>query len=565
MVRAGRRTALLLAPLTAGALILSGCGGGSGSGSGGSAQAHNAGSQQINARPVSKLKDGGTLTVAITGWPEQFNFEQVNGLSDDNSRIDQALLQTPFLGTADGGVTMNKNLLESAKLVSKKPQTVDFKINKKAMWSDGTPITWKDFEAGWKANNGKNPAYQPGGTQGWDAIKSVTRGTDDKDVKIVFSKPYAEWKGLMNFLYPASQIDTPEKFNKGWINKIPVTAGPFKVKKIDPTAQTLTLERDPNWWGPKPKLDTVIFRVVDQASQPQAFQSGAIDAIDIGTDVATYQTMKGLQNADVRKALSRDWRVLDFSGKPGTPLADPNVRLAVMQGIDRKDVGKATLGPMVPDIKPLNNHFFVQGEKGYQDHGTLYSYDPAAAKKALDAAGWKLQAGKKVREKDGKKLNLTFMIPANTPVSATEMQKIQNQLAKIGVQITPNAVDPNAWGPKFLTTGNFDLANQSWIGTPWPISSSPSIYDFDPKNTQQNFGRIPDTEGIGKLLAKANGTLDDAERTHIANQADKAVSKEGFSLPLYQRPDCWAVKKGLANYGAFGFADPDWTKVGWTK
>ncbi|MEU1542946.1 hypothetical protein ABZ461_33560 [Actinacidiphila glaucinigra] len=37
------------------------------------------------------------------------------------------------------------------------------------------------------------------------------------------------------------------------------------------------------------------------------------------------------------------------------------------------------------------------------------------------------------------------------------------------------------------------------------------------------------------------------------------------NLPLYQRPQIVAAKSDVANYGAFGFQDTDWTRVGFTR
>ena len=59
---------------------------------------------------------------------------------------------------------LNSQLLESASVTSSSPQTVVYKLNPKAVWSDGTPITADDFIYNWQAQSG-NPAYTDvGGT-----------------------------------------------------------------------------------------------------------------------------------------------------------------------------------------------------------------------------------------------------------------------------------------------------------------------------------------------------------------------------------------------------------------
>jgi peptide/nickel transport system substrate-binding protein len=68
------------------------------------------------------------------------------------------------------------------------------------------------------------------------------------------------------------------------------------------------------------------------------------------------------------------------------------------------------------------------------------------------------------------------------------------------------------------------------------------------------------------LFDRANSELDRAKATELANEADALIWAEVHSLTIYQRPELFAVKKGLANFGAFGFAQPRvYQDFGWTK
>ncbi|MGH7867761.1 MAG: ABC transporter family substrate-binding protein, partial [Candidatus Dormibacteraceae bacterium] len=440
---------VLLTVLVTGAMMLSACG--NGAGASGDAQVRKAGTVDINAQPVGSLKDGGNLNLALSQWQVQWNYNQVQGAAVDAVLVLRTLLPEPFLQNQDGTVRPNANLLDSAQLISSDPEVIELKMKKKARWSDGTPITYQDWVADWKAGNGSNPNYQSAHTTGWNSIDSIDRGVDDQDVKINFRTPFAEWKGLLNFLYPASMYATADQFNNGWVNKIPVTAGPFKVKNIDQTDKTLTVERDPNWWGLRPKLDTITFKVVDVNSLAQAFQGDAIDAVDIRSVVPTYQTLAADRDTTIHKALSADWRVIDFGARPNSPTADPKVRLALMKGIDRPELAKAVIGPIVPDARPLNNHIYVEGQAQYQDNDGPYVYNKAEAAKELDADGWKLPAGKQVREKNGTLLELRFVAQAQLTTSTDEAQQVQNQLGQIGVKVDINIVDANDWLNQYLT------------------------------------------------------------------------------------------------------------------
>jgi peptide/nickel transport system substrate-binding protein len=135
------------------------------------------------------------------------------------------------------------------------PQVVTYNIEPDAVWSDGTPIAVADLAAQWQALNGSDPEYRISVGTGCEDIASVQQGEDDKQAVVTFAHRYTDWQGLFDPLYPASTNSDPDVFNTGWIPQPQVTAGPFRLQDIDPTAQTITLERNPEWWG-DPRFST---------------------------------------------------------------------------------------------------------------------------------------------------------------------------------------------------------------------------------------------------------------------------------------------------------------------
>ena len=63
-------------------------------------------------------------------------------------------------------------------------------------------------------------------------------------------------------------------------------------------------------------------------------------------------------------------------------------------------------------------------------------------------------------------------------------------------------------------------------------------------------------------MNKAEETLDPNEAFDLTNQADALIWNEVHSVVFYQRPQMNGVNKNLANVGSFGFAQPDYTKIG---
>lgn len=562
------RTRALLAPVVAATLVGAvACGSGDNSGGGGSKAAPppKASENQINPVDRSKLQEGGKLTWALGGFPANFNYYELDGTDSDNADVINALMPKMYDNDAGGAPVWNKNYLASEpKLSTDGQQTVTYEINPKAQWDDGTPITWEDFYWQWKATSGADKAYSIASSNGYENIGNVEKGKDDKEVKVTFAKKFADWQSLFVPIYPAATNKDPKAFNEGWkAQPLATTAGPFKFQAVDQTAKTITLVRNDKWWGPKPLLDSIVYRVIEPNAQIDALANGEIDFVDIGSNANMYKRAVTLQNVEIRKAGGPNFRHFTFNGKSAI-LSDVNVRKAVAMGINREAIAKAMLSPLGLDPKPLNNHIYMANQDGYKDNsGDVGKYDPEKAKALLDQAGWKLNGD--VRQKDGKNLELSFAIPSGVASSKQEAELAQNMLQQIGVKININTVPVDDFFDKYVTPGQFDITVFSWLGTAYPVSSSKSIY-AEPKgdDIQQNYARVGSAD-LDKLFDDANAELDRSKATDLANQADAKIWEEVHSLTLYQRPELIAAKKTLANFGAHGFATVMYEDIGFTK
>jgi peptide/nickel transport system substrate-binding protein len=548
------------------ALVLTGCGGGSGSGSsGGKGTVASATTNQVNPVDRAKLKQGGDLRWAIGEVPPNFNYNELDGTLQDNAQVVSALLPSPFDFKADSSPVLNKDYFDKIEVTKKSPQTITYDINKDAKWSDGKPISADDLIAQWKALNGSNSAYNVSSTTGYDQVESVTQGSSAQQAVVTFKNPYADWQALFSPLYPASTNNDPNVFNTGWIDKPLATAGPFMVQGIDKTAQTITLARDPKWWGDKPVLDRIIYRAIDLDAQIDALANNEVDFIDVGPNVNNMKRAEGIADVEIRRAGGPNFRHITFNGTSPI-LSDVNVRQAIAKAIDRQTIADAMVGPLGGDHTKLDNHIFMRNQTGYQDNaGALSKPDVKAANDQLQKAGWTRTGDTGTRTKDGKPLEIRFVIPSGVATSAQESQLVQGMLEKIGVKVNIETVPTDGFFDKYVSPGNFDLTVFSWIGTPFPISSSSSIY-AEPKGEeiQQNYARVGSAQ-IDKLFDDATHELDPAKARDLANQADKLIWQEVHSITLYQRPDIVAAKKTLANYGALGFATVKYQDIGFTK
>ncbi len=545
------------------ALAAAGCSGSSKSSDAGGSAAGLPNSD-VNPQPVDRLTDGGTYRVPITAYPSQWNFYQVDGLDGDWHEMDIVLLPHLFRLDGTGVPRLNADYLTSAQLTASSPkQVITYEINPKAHWSDGTAIGWKDFEAVWKTNSGKDPAYHSAGITGYNQISSVARGKDDQEVKVTFDKPFGDWKSLFDPLYPAKYLSTPAQFNKGWLNGPPVTAGAFKISKLDQTRKTITMVRDPKWWGRKAKLATIIWEDLDQSAAPDAYLNNEID-IATARVPEVYQRLKNAPHTDIRKAAQSDESQITFNGSHGA-LQDVRVRQALQLSVDRDALAKVASKGLPLSLKPLGSHFYMPGTPNYQDNAGQFAHrDAAAAGKLLDQAGWSSPGQGKVRTKDGHQLTENFVVASDNVVARQIAQLLQSMLGQVGVKLTISPVPADDFFPKYIDRGAFDLTFFRWQPTPF-LSQSVPIYQ-QPKGDDigQNFGRVGSAQ-LDQVLDQATQTADPAKAAALYNQADRLIWQEAHSLPLYQTPQVDAVRNTLANEGAQGLSEFDYTAVGFTK
>jgi peptide/nickel transport system substrate-binding protein len=558
--------------VVASATMLAACGGSSGGGGN-----NNTGSNAVKApdkttnnnvngmatTPRSQIKPGGTMTWALSQTIPNFNYYELDGTLLDTSNIINALLPRPFNFSASGVPSVNTDYYTSITKTSDNPLTISYKINPKAKWSDGTPITWEDLASLWKATNGSNSKFNLSGTQGWDQIASVTRGADDQEAVVKFSKPYTDWQSLFDPLVPKSLTATPDSFNKAWISKPAVTAGPFKWGSTNKTAHSYTVVRDPNWWGDKAELDSITFVAYnDPSAAVQAVGSKDLDYDDItfGDEVGNVQAAKQYQGVDVRQAGSNIYRQFTLNTKDPI-LSDVKVRQAIVLGIDRKQMTTALIGKLGGNPTPLQNHFFMKNQAPYKETcGQYCTYDAAKAKSLLESDGWKLKNG--YYEKNGKQLAVSITIPSQTPNSKAEAEIAQNTLKAAGIKLTLQTVPTDDFFSKYINVGKFQLTTFTWIGTPFPVGGALSIFKYNPKVRGQNYGFGGSTQ-INELLAKAASSSSSDEENNLANEASTAMWDNAAWLPLYQKPQATAVKSTLVNIGANGFANFRYQDIGY--
>ncbi|MFJ4277741.1 ABC transporter family substrate-binding protein [Streptomyces massasporeus] len=403
--------------------------------------------QDIQPAPRDRITDGGTLRWAVDSVPDTLNTFQSDA-DATTTRVAQAVLPSMFRMDASGRPERNADYLESAKVVDTEPkQVVLYKLNQQAVWSDGREIGAADFAAQWRALSGKDTAYWTARNAGYDRIQKIERGDNALEVRVTFSRPYADWRSLFSPLYPKDVMGTPDSFNDGARKKLKVTAGPFTVKKTDREDGEITLARNPRWWGEPAKLSEIVLRTVPRDKRASELAAGTLDLAEIdpaaarritvaarpqasgsplmgpgadrsaadsleswavanGSDedaadeetvarkklrkaTVTYaRQQQALAGFEVRKSLEPAYTQLALNGAEG-PLTDERVRRAVARALDRKELAQVVLKPLGLPSVPVGSHLALSGQAHYADNsGALGGQDTKEAQALLADAGW---------------------------------------------------------------------------------------------------------------------------------------------------------------------------------
>jgi peptide/nickel transport system substrate-binding protein len=516
--------------------------------------------------PYSSVKDGGTLNLAVLQSGTDggnWNINTAEGNETDVIEILSPTTGAPLEATASGGTVVDPDYASSVKLISTSPQVVEVNLNPEAVWQDGTPITASDYQATFNALSGKNTAYDIASSQGFSQVSKFDV-VSPTEFKVTFGSPYADWQGDFTVApVQAAIANNPVTWSKGFAAAPMPSDGPYIVSKVDNPGETFTETPNPKWWGQKPKLDTITFKVIDQTAQAQAFVNGEINEVDAET-VDTYDA--AIKKPDIVKESSggTTWAQVTFNGLNG-PLTNVKVRKAISEAINRTIIAKAANGPLGLPATTDGNWIFMPGQSGYVDTvSNAIPYSQSQAKTDLQSAGYTLKNGSWV--KGGTKLSLSIIYPQGTASNELRAEQIQASLKSIDVPVSLDQV-PGANYFTDIIDGKYEMATFGWGGTLFPISAAEALFYPAQKYGNQsgsNFAFISNPK-LKALFNSADSDLNPATRLKTANQINNVISSYIPMLPIYPYPNLDIVDSDLANYGPASFLSIDWTTVGFTK
>ena len=406
--------------------------------------------------PYKPTKRGGGGALKLLWWqgPTLLNPHFATGTKDqDASRIFYEPLAS---WDADG----NLSLVLAAEVpsiqnggLSADARSVTWKLKPGVKWHDGHPFTADDVVFNWEYARDPATAATTVGIYRDLTVEKV----DDLTVRILFNKPTPFWADAFVGA-PATIIPKHlfadykgDKSRDAPTNLKPVGTGPYKFVEFKP-GDVVRGELNPDYHMPnRPYFDTVELKGGgDAVSAARAvIQTGEYDFawnMQVEDEILVRLEKGGKGKTIYAVGGDTEFIALNFTDpnteidgerssiKTKHPLfSDSAVRKALALLVDRDAIKKVIYGRAGRTTANMLN-----GPEEFVSKNTSWEFNVEKAAKLLDDAGWKPGADG-IREKDGKKLKLTYQTSINGPRQKTQAI-VKQACQKAGIDVELKSV-----------------------------------------------------------------------------------------------------------------------------
>ena len=549
---------------------------------------------------VVKIASGGTVTVAVSSLPSEFNPSTPAGSNAVTQMVMEQVWPQAFIVNPAMAPRQGPGLVSSAELVSVSPQTVVYTLAKQARWSDGVPITATDFIYDWHeflAEGPVLPASFP--LTGYDAIASITGSKDGRVVTVVFNTDYADWDALFSNLVPAHIARAL------WMG--------CRLRRHRPLAPRLgrTVRGDQDRPGqgarlvPQPRL---LGRA--GSARPHRLpgrELGGGDAVGACKRVGRcrrarprserlFDSARQLEPRRERRAVAELWQ-LDFNFADSLT-GTLDMRQAIADTISSSQLVADSVGLTTPLASAATNHVYELGSPGHRPNNGAYSApNLVAAGQLLSAAGFTMSSDGLAVGATGAPLVLTLTGPSGNSMVGRVEQELQAELLESGIQLRIRNVGLGTLLAETLPQGHYQLAIAPYLLSRFPSANSPLYTNpVGPTPlTPAGSSTSPSVKGVGPyvpgvgvepsaavagvvtrdvlgfddpavstLYAQAVAQLNFDTDVGLYNAIDVDLWTEVASIPLFQQPVALIYRDDILNISVSPtWAGPMWNAENW--
>lgn len=448
-------------------------------------------------------------------------------------------LQNVFFTMGDALTYMNNTgevvpaLAESWKLV--KDTVWEFKLRRGVTFSNG--VTVKASDVKFTYDRVLKPENKLTSVTRIKTLKSV-EVVDDYTVRFHMKAPDPIWPGraFAIIIIPEGYFKEvgPEKFSQR-----PMGTGPFVVREYTPARSIVLDARTDSWRGVPASKTLELFAVKEEAARVTGLQAGQFDVIrNVPLDqAADVLPGTGIQVASAPLATIN---ILEYNQDP--VFDDNRVRQALNYAVDKEAIAKSVFrgfailapGQMTPSFA-----------YGYNPAVQAFPYDPKKAAALLDAAGWAVNPSTKVREKNGKVLEIVANFAAGDAFNLGESassEAVAQYLGDVGVKVTLEASERGEYFPRLVKGQNRQhLSHGGWLSV--PVLDADFVYsNFSCKERSDRYPVCdPANATYEDLYGRQKHELDEKKRAAYLNELAEWVHERAIAIYLVQPHEVWAL------------------------
>jgi oligopeptide transport system substrate-binding protein len=411
---------------------------------------------------------------------------------------------------------------------------VVYHLRSGSTWSNGDPVTAKDYEYAWKRaldpQLASDYSYQLYGIKGaveyneceknCNALrdKVAVKATDDQtlEVTLTSAQPWFIQQSAHSVFLPVHQA-TVEQFGERWTRpENIVTNGAFSVEAAQPSA-SITLVKNPDWRdAANVKLERVEGRIiVDGTTAVQSFEAGEVDVLDEQLPPAETPRLKETPEYQLYPGLGTSY--YGFNVKEN--ITDINQRRAMSLAVDRQSI--------IDNITQANEKpataFTPDGMPGREEivSGEGSPWTPASGD--VD------QAKELMAKAQNPKTKITIYSNESSP-NKEVAEALQSMWKQIGIDSTIKILE---WQQFLEFLGPpppkaVDIYRLGWVGDFVDDINFLELWTCDSGNNNTGYC---DKE-YDSLVAKAKQTANNSDRYAIYKQLEEKLTGQDGALPF---------------------------------
>lgn len=416
--------------------------------------------------------------------------------------------------------------------VSEDGSVYTFTLREGVKFHNGDVVTAEDVKYSIEYNAGKIEGSELI-VSAFSLIDSVNI-VDPSTVEIVLSEPDTEFIGFMTVAIVPMDYDNQAKS--------PVGTGPFKFVSYA-TGESLVIERFDDYWGDKPELKTVTFKIITSAATAvMELQAGSID-------IYPYMTM------DEVDQLGEDINVIYgntnlvqgiFINNSFGPFQNEKVRQALCYAVNRQEILDMVAGGHGTIIGSI----LYPGFGKYYNANTenMYLYNVDTAKELLKEAGYE----------DG--FSFTIKVPANYQFHLDTALVVKEQLKNVGVTMEIEKIEWSTWLEDVYK-------NKEYEATIIGFDSNMAPKDMARRYVSNNSKNMVffENEEYDALYERAVATTDEDEKIECYKKMQTIVAEHAGSIFIQDPAKIVAVSKDVEGYVFYPVYVLDMSKIKFAK